>query len=164
MADQQEQSNSSGDKTQQVSFQDLSKLLRAIDVLRQSNLKLNRVIRQLSNYYERKHSAALDLKDKQIAHLQSLLMMNHVFVVRVENCFCFLTNYSDLNKALSEQARVLFVQICENVNKQLDLCVSMAQCKYKDNVIVKDFKIIFFSNADATRFEEDIKTMFNHTL
>jgi biopolymer transport protein ExbD len=157
----------------QVPVDDLLKVSRAISILQQTNTKLNRIVKHMHVFYEKKYKCkldelhgALERKRQKIIELREEKSASFLFIVRQDNCVHLYEQFEQVNKALSEagSGRVALCRLTKTVAVERALCLAVAKSKCGDNVVIRDnTTLVFVRGADADEFEKSVRVMFSNS-
>ncbi|UJZ89075.1 hypothetical protein QKV36_gp127 [Erannis ankeraria nucleopolyhedrovirus] len=155
-------------QTKSISTEDFKKISKAFFILKNSNEKMEKCIKNMAGYYEREYQmrlqrlrTLLNKKAKKVQMLRQRLNFTkrYIIVVRDENEFLFYTN-ATLIKA--KHYKVVIYKVSEDPNVDRSVCVSVAKTKYRPQNCNITNKSVFFDNlADADSFEKDLKEIFS---
>ncbi|ADB84368.1 hypothetical protein [Apocheima cinerarium nucleopolyhedrovirus] len=149
-----------------ISLDNFRKISKAFFILKNSNEKMEKCIKNMANYYEREYEMKLQrlrtLLNKKTKKMQMLrqrlnFTKRYIIIVRNKNEFLFYTN-ATLIKV--KNFRVVIYKLSEDPNVDRSVCVSVAKTKYQNlNITNKSVYFDDFKNADS--YEKDLKEIFN---
>ncbi|AKN80686.1 hypothetical protein [Perigonia lusca single nucleopolyhedrovirus] len=162
-------------RNQTIHIEDLRKISQAFVILKESNLKLNRMLKTLSAQYDDKYKikiqrlrAIIAKKNRKIRSLRNECFLQnttdnkrHILIGRQNSNIIFCTNVSVIDK--NKDLKIIVYKLSDDPSVDKSVCVSIAKTKYKNKIVrVSNKQVEFCDTADADNFEEDIKRMFIH--
>ncbi|QNV47785.1 hypothetical protein [Alphabaculovirus altersperidaniae] len=168
--EQHQQQESSNSGFRQVPVTDLKKVSRAISILQQSNSTLAKLVNNLQVYYERKYKskvlelqAALQIKTQKIAEIETDLMVEYLFVIKIRNRVYLLDKFERVNRYLSEnqECRVILCRILKSSDVERALISALAVSKCPERICVNGDEIIFQNISDLDKFENELRIMYS---
>ncbi|AUV65293.1 hypothetical protein [Alphabaculovirus myunipunctae] len=155
----------------QVPIADLKKVSRAIYILQETNARLNKILKNMHAYYDKKYKCkidelqrAIDRKDEDIAELLEENSPRFLFVVRNAKSVYLYEDFDRVNRACGVAgSRVVLCRFSKRVTVEKALCVTVAKSKCGKNVtMLADDTLEFVNDCDADSFETDVRVMFNN--
>ncbi|ABF47466.1 Chch142-like protein [Clanis bilineata nucleopolyhedrovirus] len=151
-----------------VSVENLKKITRAVLLLKQSNLRLNKMLKHMSMEYEEKYKAKIQRlradiakKNRKITRLRNKIQQ-FICIMRHQNEFVFRTKPPTGNEIDESPGMVIIYKPSIDPKVDKSVCLSVAKAKYKNFMLVNNMNTIMFQRThEADCFELDIRQMFS---